>query len=453
MPHALAQCHPPWVARRAEHHQNGLASPPPPPAAAAVELVADQASQQLNATASRAIHDPREFLHAAAWAVGTGLHPKAGASTIRVAEDIAARVGWRGQVVYDWDGTAARVGLSRRRVADHVRYLRELGLLVWHTHGSRANARKRRGRDGYAATATIYALAVPRIWDEAMGRRIAGEGYYARITGYTAEGRARAVDDARVVSRRRKPRCTPSLRSQPQESCTAEVGGKETDPAQPEPKIEAPVENPRRRPAKRPANNRPGRHPHQVRAGLQVAAKVRPLVTWAQRIPLRRLEVALRPLLDRGWDPELIAIELAMWARGWGLDRTGHPWRPDDPAGYLHARIRRMFAPAGPELLPADDETCRCQACRENAPASAIPNQAARAAITANLAEYPVPEPPQPRNEWEDRAAAKEAFTALAARLAEEARTATTTFAQWCVSDAEPSGAWRKPWLTPDGAR
>lgn len=453
MPHALAQCHPPWVARRAKSRETDFAAPPPPPSAAAFELVTEQASQQLNATASRAIHDPREWLQVVAWVVGAGLHPKAGASTIRVAEDIAARVGWRGQVVYDWDGIAARVGLGRRRVADHARYLRELGLLVWHTHGSRANARKRRGRGGYAATATIYALTAPRIWDDAMGRRIAGEGYYARISGYTAEGRARAVDNARVVSRRRRPRCTPSLRVQPQDSCTAEVGGKRKDPARPEPKTASPVEKPRRRPSRRPADTRPARRPHQVRAGLQVAAQIRPLVTWAQRIPLRRLEVALRPLLDRGWEPQLIAIELAMWARGWGLDAaTGHPWRPDDPAAYLHARIRRMFAPAGPELLPADDETCRCQACRENAPTSTIPNQAARAAIATTREAHPVPEPPKPANEWEDRAAAKAAFTSLAERLAEEAR-ATMTFGQWCVSDAEPSGSWRKPWLAPDGAR
>jgi thiamine biosynthesis lipoprotein ApbE len=37
------------------------------------------------------------------------------------------------------------------------------------------------GLKGYAATATVYAAVIPAVYDHAMGHRIVGSGYTARI--------------------------------------------------------------------------------------------------------------------------------------------------------------------------------------------------------------------------------------------------------------------------------
>ncbi|MEK8141762.1 hypothetical protein NKH18_01325 [Streptomyces sp. M10(2022)] len=59
--------------------------------------------------------------------------------------------------------------------------LRELGALVWRRHGSRRNLRLP-GRL-YAGTATIYAAVIPVVFDVAMGHRLEGDGYEARVCG------------------------------------------------------------------------------------------------------------------------------------------------------------------------------------------------------------------------------------------------------------------------------
>lgn len=126
------------------------------------------------------------------WLIDAGLHPRATATTLAVARDLAARMDYRlGFVLYDLDGTATRCGVSTATVKRHVRVLRELGALAWHRHGTKKNLRLP-GRP-YTATATIYAATVPAPYDEAMGHRLDGTGYRARVAGVTEEGRALAA--------------------------------------------------------------------------------------------------------------------------------------------------------------------------------------------------------------------------------------------------------------------
>ncbi|MEW9521837.1 hypothetical protein [Streptomyces tubercidicus] len=137
--------------------------------------------QELAATASRRT-GPRRWLRSVTWLVSAALHPKANATTLRVAEDLSARMDYDlGHVLYDLDGTAARLRISRATVKRHVRYLRELGALVFVVHGTQRNSRRARGLDGYAATATTYAATIPACFDHAMGHRLIGTGYDARI--------------------------------------------------------------------------------------------------------------------------------------------------------------------------------------------------------------------------------------------------------------------------------
>ncbi|MGW7636051.1 hypothetical protein [Streptomyces decoyicus] len=137
--------------------------------------------QELTATASRRT-GPRRWLRAVTWLISAGLHPKANATTLRVAEDLAARMDYdTGWVLYGLDRLAARLRIGRATAKRHVRYLRELGALVFVTHGTQRNSRRARGLDGYAPTATTYAATIPACFDHAMGHRIIGTGYEARI--------------------------------------------------------------------------------------------------------------------------------------------------------------------------------------------------------------------------------------------------------------------------------
>ncbi|MEK8141761.1 hypothetical protein NKH18_01320 [Streptomyces sp. M10(2022)] len=74
-----------------------------------------RALQECEATGSRRA-EPRAWLRAVVWLVDAGLHRRAGATTLAVARDLAARMDYRlGFVLYDLDGTAARCGCRRRR--------------------------------------------------------------------------------------------------------------------------------------------------------------------------------------------------------------------------------------------------------------------------------------------------------------------------------------------------
>ncbi|WP_187285209.1 cell wall protein [Streptomyces sp. OR43] len=270
--------------------------------------------QELDATASRQAR-PRAWLRAVVWLVEAGLHRRAGATTLAVARDLAGRMDYRlGFVLYDLEGTAARCGVSVATVKRHVRVLRELGALVWRRHGTKRNLHLPGRR--YAGTATVYAATIPAVYDAAMGHRLEGTGYGARVCGVTGAGRERAVT---AVQARLRP----------------------------------PVDNPRagQRSSGRRAPHSSGRHHHvptadveekgnytsrrsplQVARDIALARQVRPLVAWVQREGLRRLAYALRPLIDRGLDARAIAAELHGLAAG---------WRPVRPAAWITAALGR----------------------------------------------------------------------------------------------------------------
>ena len=138
-------------------------------------------AQEVEHTASR--HSgPRKWLVAVRWLIGAGLHPKANSTTLRVAEDLATRMDYStGRVLYGLASMVERLGIGRSQLCEHVRYLRELGALAWAGRGSQANVRRTQGQPGFARTATEYAAVIPASYDAAMGHRVVGSGYGARI--------------------------------------------------------------------------------------------------------------------------------------------------------------------------------------------------------------------------------------------------------------------------------
>lgn len=285
--------------------------------------------QEVSATTARHAQ-PQAWLRAVAWLVEkTGLHPRAGEATLRIARDLAGRMDYvAGTVLYDLDGTAARCALSRATVKRHIGYLRELGALVWVRHGSRRNLRLP-GRP-YTGTATIYAATIPFVYDRAHGNRTDGLGFTARVVGVPVP----PVHNSAGGSSDGQGREPQSLRTHPHVP-RIEVAGK--------------CKNTPRRRARSRAACHPGRptsrSPLQVATDIRIAAQVRPHIPWAQSEGLRRLAYALRPLIDRGMEAHDIAAELTSWWLS---------WRPARPAAYITAQLRDRLAAAPDEAASAE---------------------------------------------------------------------------------------------------
>lgn len=259
------------------------------------------------------------------WLVAAGLHPRAGASTLRVAEDLATRMDYdTGHARYCLDGITARTGLSRATVKRHVAVLRELGALAWAVHGTRRNVRRALGLRGYAGTATVYAAVIPPVYDRALGHRIDGSGYEARII-VDQRRQVKPVDNSLVDNPSSSGLEPPSL------TRVGDGGKVEVDRGS--------NYTPRRRAVReKPTSpstttgNSQRRTAADVERAVRLTRVVRALVNWTQKVPLRRLEFVLRPLTDRGMDAYAIAAELT------GMIGYGR-WRPRRPAEFIHAAL------------------------------------------------------------------------------------------------------------------
>ncbi|MEU5322909.1 hypothetical protein AB0G67_40095 [Streptomyces sp. NPDC021056] len=297
-------------------------------------------AQEIEHTTSR-WSAPRKWLTAIRWLIGAGLHPKANATTQRVADDLASRMDYTtGHARYCLLETAARLGVDKATVKRHVKYLRELGALAWVQHGSHANVRPLHDLPGYAATATVYAATIPPSYDHAMGHTIVGTGYTARI-----------VIDMRDCNT--SPKATPNTPvdnpgnppvdnfgaeglAPPSRTGVKEVGQVDlvgggfnyTEQARPRK-----AQIPRQRSQ---INGRPRTAADVQKAGKTVRL-VRALVNWTQSVPLRRLEYVLRPWTDRGWDAMRIADELNGMC-------AGVRWKPKNPVAFIRARIAQDTA-------------------------------------------------------------------------------------------------------------
>ncbi|AWI32661.1 hypothetical protein [Streptomyces tirandamycinicus] len=352
MPHARARCQPIPATRR----QMNDADAPAETAVLGFSLVRSEAEQWVSRTRSRRIRRRGEWLRAVTCMVAGGFRKGANATTILVAEDIADRMprSKDGTVAYCLAGMVQRLRLSKRCIAMHVQILRELGLLAWAEQGSsQRNALRTRLGDafgpgvGFKRTATIYAPVAPPAWDEAMGHRIEGEGYGARLQGVTDAGRERAIGDARD---RHEDRARGSSQSPVDNagSCTPSV-------VVPQPRTSRSVDGgfkdrPRRRAARSQtslthrAKGSTGWTPRQAAYAMAQSEFVALHTWWAQSSCRRQLAFALRPFFAAGWSGEEVARELARWSV---------PLRPRHVASYVRSEIRRrvnsgaLFLPDG----------------------------------------------------------------------------------------------------------
>lgn len=293
-------------------------------------------AQEIEHTTSR-WSAPRKWLTAVRWLIDAGLHPKANATTQRVADDLAARMDYStGHVRYCETEMVARTGISRANLYRHIGYLRQLGALAYVQHGSRRNVRAAMGLKGYAATATVYAAVIPAAFDHAMGHTVVGSGYGARIVidmrGQTYnetynDGPVDTPGNSPVDNSGSKALETPSLTCVEEEGKLKVEGRKENYTSQQTASRDR-ASIPGQRSNSNSGGSKSGRHALQVAEDIRIARQVRPLVNWTQRVPLRPLAYCLRPLIDRGLDAYGIAAYLN------GLC-TGERWRPRRPAAYI----------------------------------------------------------------------------------------------------------------------
>ncbi|WP_435058398.1 hypothetical protein [Streptomyces sp. bgisy060] len=307
-------------------------------------LVADKAQQTVQTTLSRRAQNRDEFLRAARFMVGAGFHPKANATTLEIANDLARRLDdGTGLALYCRDLICERLGVDKSTVKRHMGYLRQLGLLVLVSEGSRLNSRRRRGLDGYAGTAAVYGAVIPRVWDHALGHRIKGTGYEARLVGITEAGRQRIVEanpvDNPVDDTGRAPQSVVVTHDVPADVVGGDV--KATRRAR--------------------ANSRSPRKTIQGRrvtaamfaAADKLAKWLRPLHNWTQRASIQELSWVLLDPVAAGWSEERIDSWLRLIAPAVAV-QIG--WRPDRPHAYIARQLaKEAEAQAYDEQLQADE--------------------------------------------------------------------------------------------------
>lgn len=358
MPHARARCQPNPATRR---QINELTHPTHAVESLlfAFSLVTVEAEQWVARTRSRRVRRRGDWMKAVRFMVGAGLRAGANATTLRVAEDIARRMprSKDGTVAYCQAGMIQRLRLSERCIALHIQILRELGLLAWQERGSaQRNARRTQlgdafgPGDGFVRTATIYAAVAPPVWDQAMGRRIDGRGYNARVIGVTEAGRYLALADAR----REREQPAPQPHVAPVENPVDNQGACTPSVSVPQPRLTgASSEREIRDRATRRRARRSGKSttrsrgstswtPQQAARAMTDARQLQLHTWWTQGSCVRELAYALRPLFAAGWTWEESARELARWTV---------PLRPRHAGAYITSEIRRR-ANSGALHLP-----------------------------------------------------------------------------------------------------
>ncbi|NUP35745.1 MAG: helix-turn-helix transcriptional regulator, partial [Streptomyces sp.] len=262
------------------------------------------------------------------WVGGSGLYtpsrthgPKWGETTVRLAQELSALTECRPGIAY----LARKLGLSERTVKYHLDMLREAGLLVYRSKGSRITSSVRQ--------ASVFERVIPVEFDQALGIRTIGEGVQRRPVGIAEEHRNTigklAKKAAQKVRRKRsrksssgRGRCTP-MQGGTSGSCSA---GRIHSPSEsklasgsrksPTPK------KPKR--AKRTLNRVGRRH--------QLARELIQQVGWLTGASTNRIAWIVKDVADAGWT----AHEVIAW-----LDTTSEPEKGTRrPSGLLGYRLK-----------------------------------------------------------------------------------------------------------------
>ncbi|MFB7313022.1 hypothetical protein [Streptomyces sp. NPDC056192] len=353
------------------------------------------ASQEVAHTASRR-SGPRRWLRSVEWLIAAGLHPRANATTLAVARDLGARMDYdTGHVLYRLDETVARTGLSLASVKRHVSYLRQLGALAWVQHGTRSNIRRVFGLGGYAGTATVYAAVIPATYDHALGHRIIGTGYEARVVldyrqmpdNRTPGTATDPVDNASSgpVDNSAERSCEPpSLTSANQEDQVQMVGGFTTTAERPRNDSTSPKTT--KRSSKRATVLGATVTAAGMQLGNKLAKAIRSRVPWARQATHDQLRWVCADMGEQQWTEDQ-AVRFAVEAGH--AHQAGYAWNPDRPHRLLAAELQAAKVRQEQDQQMQED-VAQAVAWEDS---TAYREAAARASLAALFAPQPTPEP------------------------------------------------------------
>ncbi|MFD7867991.1 winged helix-turn-helix domain-containing protein [Streptomyces sp. NPDC059783] len=305
------------------------------------------AAQWLTTTTGRIATCPYSWMQAVHWVGGSGLYtpsrnhgPKWGPTTVLIAQELSALTECRPSVDY----LARKLKLSVRTVKYHLDMLREAGLLVYRTKGTRLTGRINQ--------ASVFERVIPVEFDEALGIRTVQRDEtapaYTRVpVGIAETGRKLigklAKKAARKVRRRRsrtrvsgRRRCTPMQVGTSAFSST----GTSTSPSETELASGGHTHPTPKKPTSKPRTlNRVGRR-------YQLAQELITNVPWLAKANTARIAWIARHVADAGWQ----------WQEVQAAAEEHSPIDPADthrPSGLLAHRIK------GRHLLYADPQSRR----------------------------------------------------------------------------------------------
>jgi DNA-binding transcriptional ArsR family regulator len=216
--------------------------------------------------------------------------PKWGPTTVAIAQEIAALKECRPGIDY----LARKLKVSVRTVKYHLAMLREAGLLVYRSKGTRIR--------GEGNQASMFERVVPAAFDEALGIRTVGEGVQRRPVGASEEHRGLLGKLAKKAARkaRRRPRRTPSSRTSrctPMEGGTSGTSSAASTYSPPESKLASGE-------AKSPTQKKSNRGPkklNKIGRRYQLARELIQLVPWLKGASVPRIAWIIRHVADAGW--------------------------------------------------------------------------------------------------------------------------------------------------------
>lgn len=263
-------------------------------------LLVTAASQWLHATTGRITTDPHSWLTAVHWVSGLaarGLYkptqthgPKWGPTTLAIAQEIAALKVCRPGIAY----LMRKLKASERTIQYHLTMLRETGLLVYRSKGTR--------RRGEANQATVYERTIPAAFDTAHGIRTVGEGVQRRPVGAAPETRTALGKLAKKAARkvRRPRRRTPvsgRARCTPMQVGTSGTSSTGLTYFPPESKLASGTGTSQHR----KNSSRGKRALNKVGRRYQLARELIQLVPWLKGASVPRIAWIIRHQADAGW--------------------------------------------------------------------------------------------------------------------------------------------------------
>jgi len=289
------------------------------------------ASQWLHATTGRIATCPHSWLTAVHWVssfAAKGLYtptqthgPKWGPTTLAIAQEIAALKVCRPGIAY----LMRKLKTSERTIQYHLTMLRETGLLVYRSKGTRAR--------GEANTASVYERTIPAAFDAEHGIRTVGAGVQRRPVGAAAESRSALGKLAKKAARktRRRPSRTPVSgrgRCTPMEGGSTGTSSADRTYSPSESKLASGNgKSSTRRSAKRGPRklNKIGR---RYRLGREATT----VIPWLHGASVPRISWVLKDFADAGWSVrEVQAVAESIPMPAYGVKR---------PSGMLADRLR-----------------------------------------------------------------------------------------------------------------